>query len=474
MRKYINRQLSRRLCCVFGLVFGATAQVTAQEAAIIGSVTFQVGDTRLDRNGNITAITKGQTLKAGDRLLTGADGHVHARMIDNGFISVRPSARLHIKSYVYAPQEPGANRVGLMLESGVVRTISGKAGEAARENYRFNTPVAAIGLRGTDYVVQALPDTTRVSVSKGAITMSAFGPGCSLNALTPCTGPLVRELTASSPHAYMEVRAQGGVPVIVLPDNNKNAPNKAVPPRSEELRALVQSPVTTALTSEILNSPRTTAPPEPPQVPVSVPAPAPALAPLVTPLPVLAAAPTPVPVPAQLSVPPPASPRPEIAWGRWSNVALQDTPTLVSLATDDREITFGNALFGLLRPANSSKFPAAGIIGMTYKQGEAYLQTTQPGAAQLLTPAQLSNGSLQLDFNNRQFATKLSATAQGTTYELNAQGTIHSQGLLLVDPTRSNMNLAGALSNNAVEAGYLFDANVAPRQSLIGATRWGR
>ena len=464
MHRYINRQLIRRLSCVFGLVFGAIAHVAAQDEAIIGSVTFQVGDTRLDRNGTITAITKGQTLKAGDRLLTGADGHVHARMTDDGFISVRPSARLHIKSYVYAPQDPGANRVGLMLESGVSRTISGKAGEAARENYRFNTPVAAIGLRGTDYVVQALPDITRVSVSKGAITMSAFGPGCPLNALTPCTGPLVRELTASSPHAYMELRAQGGVPVIVLPDNNnKNAPNQAVPPRREELRVLVESPVTTALTSEIFNTPRNIAPPEPAQVPVSVPPSA--SVPVVIPLPVVAVVPTPVPAPA---------PRPEIAWGRWSNVALQDTPTLVSLATDDREITFGNALFGLLRPANSSKFPAAGTIAMTYKHGEAYLQTTQPGAAQLLTPAQLGNASLQLDFNNRQFATRFSATAQGATYELNAQGTIHPQGFLLVNPARSNMNLDGALSNNAAEAGYLFDANVAPRQSLIGATRWGR
>lgn len=167
--------------------------------------------------------------------------------------------------------------------------------------------------------------------------------------------------------------------------------------------------------------------------------------------------------------------RPDIAWGRWSNVALQDTPTITSLTSDDREITFSNALFGLLRPANSSNFPSSGVISMNYLHGEAYLQTTRPGAAQLLTPAQLSNASLQLDFNNRQFATQLNATTgQGNTYELKAQGSIHSQGLLLVDPARSTMNLAGALSNNAREAGYLFDANVAPMQNLVGATRWGR
>ena len=63
---------------------------------------------------------------------------------------------------------------------------------------------------------------------------------------------------------------------------------------------------------------------------------------------------------------------------------------------------------------------------------------------------------------------------RGNTYELNAQGSIHAQGLLLVDPARSNINLAGALSNNANEAGYLFDVNVAPNQNLVGATRWSR
>ena len=145
------------------------------------------------------------------------------------------------------------------------------------------------------------------------------------------------------------------------------------------------------------------------------------------------------------------------------------------MASDDREITFSNALFGLMRPANASKFPSSGVISMNYLQGEAYLQVTQPGAAQVLTPAQLGSASLQLDFNNRQFATRLNATTvQGNTYELNAQGSIHAQGLLLVDPARSNINLAGALSNNANEAGYLFDVNVAPNQNLVGATRWSR
>lgn len=434
----MRQTITRRSLLASGLLSVLAACAYAQEATAIGTVTFQAGDVRLERSGRTTALAKGQQLMVGDRLLTGPDGHVHARMVDNGFISVRPSARFHIQAYTYAPQDPGANRVGLLLESGVARTISGKAGEAARQHYRFNTPVAAIGLRGTDYVVQALPDATRVSVLKGAVTLSAYGPGCQSGNLDPCTGALVRELAASSPHAYMEVRAQGGLPVIVPPGNGKDAPDKAVPPRPEEFSASAERQLTSALATDVLRNSGSTA--QRPQAQ------------------------------AQAGAQPP----PEIVWGRWSSVALPGTPTLASLKTDDREITFGNALFGLLRPAGTPQLPSAGVIGMNYTQGEAYLQSAQPGQSPTLTPATLSNGALQLDFNNRQFSTRLDATAQGNTYALQAQGAIQFQGMLQADPARSSMSLAGTLSSNANEAGYLFQAGVAPNDTLIGATRWSR
>lgn len=433
----MNQILLKTLVLATSLLSACMMSVNAQETAYIGAVTFQIGDTRLERSGKITAITKGQQLLVGDRLLTGPDGHVHIRMVDNGFISVRPSARFNIQAYTYAPNNPSANRVGLLLEAGVVRTISGKAGEAAREHYRFNTPMAAIGLRGTDYVVQALPDATRVSVLKGAVTLSPFGPGCQSNTLSPCLGSLVGELAANTPHAYMEVRAQGGQPVIVAPENGKDAPNKAAPPRPEELNVSVERQFTSAMVVDKLQ---------------------PALQPSLQPA-------------AQPAMPEHA---PEIVWGRWSRVALQNTPTVASLATDEREITFGNDLFGLFRPAGTPALPTSGVVAMNYAQGEAYLQNTAPGSAQTLIPAQLSNAKLKLDFNTRQFATSLTATAEGTAHALQAQGNIQFQGLLIANPLQSNMNLAGALSSNASEAGYVFDTSTGANQTLTGATRWKR
>jgi len=435
----------RQLLSSVGILSMLGGIACAQESNSIGTITFQVGDARLERNATLIPLTKGMEIKVGDRLRTGADGHIHVRMIDSGFISVRPSAELHIQAYNYAPQEPAANRVVLLLEKGVARTISGKAGEAARENYRFNTPVAAIGLRGTDYVVQALSDATRVSVLKGAVTLSAFGPQCVMGSFAACAGPNVRELAVGMPHAYMEVRANGGMSVIVPPENGKQAPNNIAPPRPEEQGAFDDRHLTSALAA---NSLRATQPKETITAPETTP---------ISPV-------TPTTV----------QTRPEIAWGRWSSVALQDTPTLVSLKADDREITFGNALFGLLRPTGTPQLPTSGVISMNYAQGEAYLQNTAAGSASALVAAALSNGKLSLDFNSRQFSTNLDATVAGNTYALYAQGKIQFQGALYTDASRSNMNVAGTITNNANEAGYLFNTSIAPNQNLVGATRWKR
>ena len=401
----------------------AHAQASAGDAASVGQVVFAVGDVKLERAGETTSLAKGQSVQAGDRVLTGADGHVHLRMIDQGFVAVRSSSRLHIQDYAYHPDAPANNKVKIYLETGVARTVSGKAGEAARERYRFNTPVAAIGLRGTDYVVQATSDITRVTVLRGEVAVSPFGNGCSADGISPCTGSLVRELNARTPHAYLEVRIRGGAPELFLPENGKDAPNRTTPPRPEEPHALVDNPLSTAHASDVLSRV------------------------------------------ADLQVP-----RPEVAWGRWQHLTQINTPTLVSLVSDDREIAVGNELFGLLRPAGYFAMPTNGQVALNYAAGEAYVR----GAGGTYSPAELSNGKLNLNFNTRQFDTSLLATTSQVATTLQAQGQITFQGMLYGNPGRSSMNVSGAISSGANEAGYLFDAALPTGQTLIGATRWKR
>ena len=285
--KSIKPRLFTSLLALFCLV--AEGAVAGQEA---GKVVFATGSVQVERNGAVMPLAKDAMVEVGDRIITGTDGHAHLRMSDQGFIGVRPASRLLVESYHFDQANPSQSKVRIFLEAGTSRTVSGKAGEAARENYRFNTPLAAIGLRGTDYVVYSSAEVTRVSVLRGAVAVSPLGDGCRADAGGACSGPLVRELSAATPHAYLEVRNLGLAPTVVPPDNNRDAPSKVTPPHPGEGAAQVSREFTSAQardavsqTAGYVQSAATI------QGPVNV-------------------------------------PRPEIAWGRWSSVALPGTPTV--------------------------------------------------------------------------------------------------------------------------------------------------
>lgn len=405
----------------------------ASTAAAIGQVSFVVGAAQLQRaaatpDSAAIPLTRTTPLQQGDWIITGADGHVHLRMSDQGFIAVRPNSRLQLRAYHYAPQDAAANRVQLHLESGSARTISGAAGEANRRHYRFTTPIAAIGLRGTDYVVAAADNLTRVSVLKGAIVMDPLGPGCSADLASPCHTAWMREL-AASPGAWLELQLKNGRPHIELHENASPgaAPLPGSRPHPDEPQARLEREALQTLQAAQGVSPSL---------------------PNVTP------------------TPPPDAPPATIVWGRWQHVATP-TPTLTSQLAPGREISYAHELFGLLGPGLLASLPR-GQASLNLDAGEAWLKS---GSA--LLPVALGQGRLELDFDQRQFSTQLNAHLPSGREQLQASGAISQQGQLSSDPTRSNMNVAGIINASGQEAGYLFDAR-RPDGQLYGATHWRR
>ena len=169
----------------------------------VGKVLFAIGDARLAADG--TRVKKDDAIVVGQAIVTGANGHVHIRFVDDAFVSVRPNSKLQVEQYVYDEREPKNNRVRFSLSQGVARLITGKAGQSAKDNFRLNTPVAAIGIRGTDFLVQAQESVTRVAVQQGAIVVAPFSDICARDALGPCGGGLSSQLTGSLSGRYLEV-----------------------------------------------------------------------------------------------------------------------------------------------------------------------------------------------------------------------------------------------------------------------------
>lgn len=149
----------------------------------VGTITLLLGQVQVtgpERQGT-KRLTTGAKIYPGDRLVTRASGHAHLRFIDGALLSLRPSSRLTIQEYHYDSQNPANNQVAFKLEEGIARSISGKAAQSARENFRMNTPIAAIGVRGTDFIVHTSQDRTRALVTEGGIVLSGLEMGCQDN-----------------------------------------------------------------------------------------------------------------------------------------------------------------------------------------------------------------------------------------------------------------------------------------------------
>ena len=63
---------------------------------------------------------------------------------------IRPRSRLVIEDYQHRG-DPDTDRSFLRLVKGGFRTVTGVIGKDNRDAYRVSTPVATIGIRGTDY-----------------------------------------------------------------------------------------------------------------------------------------------------------------------------------------------------------------------------------------------------------------------------------------------------------------------------------
>jgi hypothetical protein len=441
----------RRIAMAISIA-GAFAGAAHAQQTPAGTVVFVSGPVELVApDGSHRPLAAGTVIRAGDQVATGADGYAHVRMVDNGFVAVRPQSRLAIETYDYDAAKPAASRIKLRLQEGNARTVSGKGGEAAKHNYRFNTPMAAIGLRGTDYTVVSTEGSTRVSVSRGAVTVTPLGAACTADTFGPCSTTNSRELTAALRHAYLEVNARNTMPVLVRPEQdpqggaNQNPPNRPDEPHADgrqDLKTGGSKDTTAQVAADKI-----------------------ALGLEFVPAPVTG----PVTIPVDVTPPPPAEPT-QFVWGRWSTYAKGDgSPAITTLLDGKREIVYANNVFGLLRndPIPTS-IPSQGAFTFKLADSEAYMLS---GGA--LTPAQVTSGSFGLDFNQRTFDTALSVQHGQATEQLSAKGNVQFQGLLIVDPTRSNMNLAGAVSGSGTQAAYVFDKSLSSG-SLLGAVRWVR
>ncbi len=428
--------LARVIVCWLSL---AAAGAAGAAATAVGEVSLAIGVSRLiDGNGHASRIVRGMAVHAGDRIETEQGGHAHLRFVDGAFVSVRPGSRLVIETYSYDAARPQDSAIRFRLEQGVARAISGKGAEAARERFRLNTPIAALGVRGTDFVVLTEPDRVRVAVYSGAIVLTPLGEGCRADALGPCATAASRTLSADMGQVMLEFQRQQVAPRIV-PINGMPPPDRLNPPAPEEPRGGARggahiSQAASVATSEVLGAQAVAGQSQPPPT---------------------------------LALPPPT-----LVWGRWPWVSLPGDTVSQSFAeaSAGRQVTVGNDFYGLFRPEPPFPVLVSNLGRVDFTLRDAQVHLLRGGVAEL---GRVDSGWLSVDFAARQFATGLTMShpAVGAA-SLQAAGGVRDDGIFAVRPADGRV-VAGALTVDGKEAGYLFQQPITGG-SFIGITRWGR
>lgn len=159
----------RTLASVVAAACGAVP--AAQAATRAANVDFAVGNvTATAADGSQRGLAKGATVRVGDTIETNA-GRAWLRFTDGGYMSLQPGTEFRVDDYHFAGEDDTGEKGLFSLLKGGMRAITGFIGHRNRDAYRVNTPVATIGIRGTEYLAQ-LGDSLTVSCGEGVCVVT--------------------------------------------------------------------------------------------------------------------------------------------------------------------------------------------------------------------------------------------------------------------------------------------------------------
>jgi len=130
-------------------------------------------------NANITLKRRSKVFER-DEIHVGKSGRAQFRMVDQAIISLQENSVLQIKKYQFK-QGSRSNSALLELLTGGLRTITGAIGKGNKKAYELRTPLATIGIRGTDYEVEIVSKGMFVATWEGVIHLkSRRKAGCNM------------------------------------------------------------------------------------------------------------------------------------------------------------------------------------------------------------------------------------------------------------------------------------------------------
>jgi len=137
------------------LLLASSVAVAQEDSA--GMVVASRGEVIAMSNGGSRELKQGDFVYVNDEILTSNRSFAVLQFTDGAKVTVRPDSTLIIEQYLYAGN--ATDEATLNLVSGGLRVITGAMAKTNPENYKVRTPVALMGVRGTEFSIYLCGDT---------------------------------------------------------------------------------------------------------------------------------------------------------------------------------------------------------------------------------------------------------------------------------------------------------------------------
>ncbi|MBT5950039.1 MAG: FecR domain-containing protein, partial [Betaproteobacteria bacterium] len=146
------------------LAFLLTSLALAQD--MIGVVSALSGNASIIRNSEEIPAESGTPIFQDDVINSADNSRVQILLKDQTAINLGANASLTIDAFVYSDE---AENVAVKVSKGAFKFISGKVATKNPEKVIVKTPVANIGVRGTEFVGVINPQDSRIALLDGKI-----------------------------------------------------------------------------------------------------------------------------------------------------------------------------------------------------------------------------------------------------------------------------------------------------------------
>ena len=136
-------------------------------------------------NSEVRDLQKSSVIYLHDTLTTDQNSQAQIAYTDNTLLTFKAGSKLTIDQYHYEPNKPSVGKYVMSLIEGGFRTITGLIAKNTPDEYKVNTPVATIGVRGTDYAISLTGGQLYVGYYSGSPCVSGGSSQLCLNPKVP-------------------------------------------------------------------------------------------------------------------------------------------------------------------------------------------------------------------------------------------------------------------------------------------------